>query len=196
MTIISKSIFILIFPLLFVSCEEEEKIMPRPIGQLRVEFPKHEYKQAELGDCPYSFEIPQTSVIRPGMNPDATCHKNLELKKFNATLYISYYTLDTTDVNSLIKESRDKVYEHVVKANSIDEIMLKDSVNKVYGILYDIKGNAATPFQFFLTDSSKNFIRASLMFNSQANYDSLKPMIKYLKVDLENMISTTEWLVD
>jgi len=167
--------------------------MPRPIGQMRVEFPKHEYKQANTENCNYSFEIPQTSELTLGMNPDLACHKNIVFTKFNAILYLSYYSLDTTDVMSLIKEARTKVYDHVVKANSIDEIMLADTSNNIYGILYDIKGNAATPFQFFITDSSRNFIRASLMFNVKTNYDSLKPMIKYLKKDIENLISTTEW---
>ncbi|MCB0477149.1 MAG: hypothetical protein KDC84_03245 [Crocinitomicaceae bacterium] len=190
-----KSIYFLFisFTFLLIACEDEEKVLPRPIGQMRVEFPKHEYKQASITECGYSFEIPVSSEIMNGMNPNATCHKNIVYNDFNAVLYLSYYPLDTTSVNTLIKESRDKVYEHVVKASSIDEEMILDSSHHVYGIFYDIKGNAATPFQFFITDSSKNFIRASLMFNSVANYDSLKPMIEYLKVDVDRMIQTTEW---
>lgn len=189
-----KVYFAIIISFLFLqSCEEEEKVLPRPIGQMRVEFPKHEYKSADLSDCPYNFEIPQRSVLTHGLNQEAYCHKNIVFTDFNAVLYLSYYELDSVDVNNLIKESRDKVYEHVVKASSIDEELLIDTTKNVYGIFYDIKGNAATPFQFFLTDSSNNFIRASLMFNSQANYDSLRPMIQYLKVDIDNMIQTTEW---
>lgn len=185
---------ILSFVFFFLSCEEEEKVLPRPIGQMRVNLPKHEYKQAEIRDCPYSFEVPLNSEVTKGLNEEAPCHKNIVFNNFNAVLYLSYYPLDSVDVNSLIKESRDKVYEHVVKASSIDEEMLIDTSDHVYGIFYDIKGNAATPFQFFITDSSKNFIRAALMFNSQANYDSLKPMINYIKVDLEKMIESTQWL--
>ncbi|MEZ4938925.1 MAG: hypothetical protein R2799_15155 [Crocinitomicaceae bacterium] len=176
-----------------ISCEEEENVLPRPIGQMRVEFPKHEYKQAETSPCPYTFEIPIRAEITEGINPEAPCHKNIVYTDFNAVLYVSYYSLESTNVNNLIKESREKVYEHVVKATSIDEEMISDSSHQVYGIFYDINGNAATPFQFFITDSSKNFIRASLMFNSQANYDSLKPMIEYLKIDLNKMIYSTEW---
>lgn len=183
-------VFILTF---LFSCEEEEKVMPRPIGQMRVEFAKHEYKAAAIHNCPYSFDIPVRSEITEGLNPEAPCHKNIVFTDFNAVLYLSYYPLDTLEVNQLIKESRDKVYEHVVKASSIDELMIADTSKDVFGILYDIKGNAATPFQFFITDSSKNFIRGALMFNSQANYDSLKPMIEYLKVDLDKMIESTHW---
>ena len=191
-----KVYFIFLFGVLFLSCEEEENVLPRPIGQLRVEFSKHEYKSANIDNCPYTFEIPIHSELTSGLNQEAYCHKNIVYTDFNAVLYLSYYRLDSLNVNNLIKESRDKVYEHVVKASSIDEELLIDTVNNVYGIFYDIKGNAATPFQFFLTDSSKNFIRASLMFNSQANYDSLKPMIQYLKVDLDKMIETTEWTMN
>lgn len=186
-------LLIILISTLIMSCQEEEKVMPRPIGQMRVEFPKHEYISAETGNCNYLFEIPQSAEITKGMNPNVPCHKNIIFKDFNAVLYLSYYSLDTNRVLDLIKESRDKVYEHVVKASSIDEIMIKDTSSRVYGILYDIKGNAATPFQFFITDSTNNFIRASLMFNVQTNYDSLKPMMNYLKVDLENMIKTTQW---
>lgn len=194
MELLNKLILWTFSSLFLLSCGGEEKNqLPRPIGQLRVEFPKHEYKSSEIEGCNYTFDIPLKSDLVPGLDPNFECHKNLVFNDFRAVLYISYYQLDTLNVNTLIKEARDKVYEHVVKANSIDEIMLSDTVRDVYGILYDIKGNAATPFQFFLTDSSKNFIRASLMFNTETNYDSLKPMIEYLKVDLEKLISTTEW---
>lgn len=189
----SKLFIIILSAIVLFSCEEEKKIMPRPIGQMRVEFPKHEYQSANPDGCNYKFEIPSSAELSEGLSPEFPCHKNIIFKDFNAVMYLSYYQLDTNNVTELIKESRDKVYEHVVKANSIDEIMLADTSSDVYGILYDIKGNAATPFQFFITDSSNHFIRASLMFNSQANYDSLKPMINYLKVDVENMINTTEW---
>jgi len=51
----------------------------------------------------------------------------------------------------------------------------------------------ATPLQFYLTDSTRNFVRGSLYFNFIPNNDSMRPVINYLKEDVKHIISTFEW---
>ena len=65
---------------------------------------------------------------------------------------------------------------------------------KVYGMAYDIKGSeAASPYQFYLTDSTQHFIRGALYFNFSPNNDSLKPVIDFLQKDVQEMIDSFEW---
>ena len=52
---------------------------------------------------------------------------------------------------------------------------------------------AASPFQFYLTDSVDHFVRGALYFNVVPNNDSLAPVIDYLKDDMRHMIETFEW---
>ncbi len=51
---------------------------------------------------------------------------------------------------------------------------------KRYGLIYKIKGiGTASPFQFFVTDSTNHFLRGALYFNVKPNNDSLAPVIDF-----------------
>jgi gliding motility-associated lipoprotein GldD len=56
-----------------------------------------------------------------------------------------------------------------------------------------MKGNAASPAQFYVTDSVRNFLRGSLYFNHTPNADSIAPAANYVLQDMIHMIETLEW---
>jgi gliding motility-associated lipoprotein GldD len=87
-----------------------------------------------------------------------------------------------------------KVEEHEVKADAIDgslRIIRPDA--RVFGTFFELKGDVASPFQFYLTDSTSRFVSAAVYFNARPNYDSLRPTLEYLKKDLVRMMNTFEW---
>jgi gliding motility-associated lipoprotein GldD len=63
-------------------------------------------------------------------------------------------------------------------------------------LIYEIGGNAASSIQFFLTDSTKHFIRGALYFNVAPNTDSISPVVDFVKKDIYHMIKTFEWKND
>ncbi|HEY1061271.1 MAG TPA: gliding motility lipoprotein GldD, partial [Daejeonella sp.] len=63
----------------------------------------------------------------------------------------------------------------------------------VYGIYYSIDGNTASSVQFFLTDSTKNYLRGALYFNEQPRLDSIQPVLDFVKKDIDQMIKTFKW---
>ena len=63
----------------------------------------------------------------------------------------------------------------------------------MYGILYQIKGNAASQVQFLLTDSVKHFLRGALYFNNRPNKDSIAPVANYITEDIVRLMETAEW---
>ena len=65
--------------------------------------------------------------------------------------------------------------------------------DRVFGTVFELQGDVATPFQFYLTDSTDQFIYAEILFNSRPNYDSLKPSLDYLKKDLDTLLNTFKW---
>jgi gliding motility-associated lipoprotein GldD len=71
-------------------------------------------------------------------------------------------------------------------------VILRDSV-KVYGLIYDIEGNTASSLQFYVTDSTKHFIRGALYFNVRPNIDSVKIVLEFLKKDVLHLIQTLQW---
>jgi gliding motility-associated lipoprotein GldD len=78
-------------------------------------------------------------------------------------------------------------------ATAINDTSFSFPDKKVYGTMFEIEGNAASPFQFYLTDSTKHFVKAEVFFNTRPNYDSIYPVLQYLKTDLYHMIGTLEW---
>ncbi|MCR5455573.1 MAG: hypothetical protein K6F33_11355, partial [Bacteroidales bacterium] len=63
----------------------------------------------------------------------------------------------------------------------------------VYGLLYGIKGNVASPLQFYITDSTRHFLRGSLYFNCSPNKDSLAPSVEFVRQDIERLFETLIW---
>ncbi len=82
---------------------------------------------------------------------------------------------------------------HITRADAINEELIYNTDKRVFGILYDLKGNTATAVQFFVTDSINHFLRGSLYFSSEPNPDSLAPVIDFFRQDIAHMIETLKW---
>jgi gliding motility-associated lipoprotein GldD len=137
-----------------LSCSSDYS--PRQRGYFRIDFPQKSYVAYE-GDCPYSFKYPEFASISEDESRMAQpCWINIDFPRFRGRLHISYMEVDDNLVE-FMEDSRKLAFKHTVKADAIDERMFINHENRVYGVLYDIKGNSASALQFFLTDSSRHF---------------------------------------
>lgn len=166
--------------------------VPKPAGYFRIDLPAKEY--ISLPDkYPYSFEYPSYGVINelPGSNSEPYWI-NIEFRAFKARIHISYKDVSNNLVR-LTEDSHNLSYKHSVKADAIEERVWANDSTHVYGILYDVKGNAASALQFYMTDSTKHYLRGSLYFMSEPNEDSLKPVIDFFREDIIHLIETLSW---
>ena len=180
--------------LFFYACSSEPnyEFYPKPLSGQKIVFPKREYKHyhpANYRDCNYSFDIPYYSAMDTSKG---NCNADLVLPPFNATLFLTYINIDTNLMYN-IEYSRKLAYDHSIKADAIEEAVVKIPENKVYGMQYKIVGNAASQYQFYVTDSVDNFLRGALYFNVKPNYDSLKPSLDYIMTDFEHLIQSIKW---
>ncbi|MDD2380905.1 MAG: gliding motility lipoprotein GldD, partial [Mariniphaga sp.] len=182
-----RHILIVLTVLLFgTSCKE--KVTPKPRGYFRINFSEKNY-QPIPGHFPYQFDIPDYSHIVPDQqNPDHPWWINLEIPNNKAEIHLSYFTLHSTTTGSnrkllaeLMEETRELAYKHSIKANAIQEQVFVNPGHHVYGTVYRISGNAASPMQFFLTDSTNHFLRGALYIRATPDIDSLKPVIDFLE---------------
>lgn len=162
---------------------------PKPRGYFRIDFPGKNYKRYE-SNYPYSFEYPE--YARVNIFNDDSCWINVDYPDFNAKLHITYHDI-FKDPEGYFEDAHTLAYKHTVKAEAIDENVFHNAEKKVYGVLYDIKGNTASSVNFFVTDSVKHFFRGALYFNTNPNKDSLSPVISFLKTDIIRMIESFEW---
>lgn len=185
----NKGLFLIVL-VFFISCGSDELLIPRPLANLRVEFPDRNYTVLDI-DCAYQIELASyMTAVSP--DQDNLCHQDISLGQFNGTLHLSYVPVDNNLIG-LIGYSIDKVREHQVKASAIQDSMIYLPEQKVYGTFYEFYGNAATPFQFHFTDSAKHFIRGTVYFNATPNFDSIYPVLQYIKTDLIHLIGSNKW---
>ncbi len=176
-----------------------EVAVPKPRGHFRIDMPRHSYirfdgLETKLDNLPVSFEYPAFGKL--SFNEEFENEKgwfNIDFPVYKASLYLTYM-----DINRDFDEMMEQTYKmnvknHIAKADAIGEKYFNDDKNKVYGILYDLKGNTATAVQFYMTDSIKHFLRGSLYFSSAPDADSLEPVIGYFREDIVHLIETLRW---
>jgi gliding motility-associated lipoprotein GldD len=176
---------------LFLSgCKED--YTPKPRGYFRIDFPRKNY-QVLKGSYPYCFEYPVYSKITPDMDPFSEPYWiDVDIPGNKAKFHLSYKSVKG-NLSKLTEDSRELAYKHSIKAISIDEKLFINPASKVYGTVYYIKGNTASPMQFYMTDSTTHFLRGSLYISEIPNYDSLLPVIAFLEADMVHLIETLNW---
>ena len=94
--------------------------------------------------------------------------------------------------DKLVDDAFKLTYKHSTKATGIKDSLMR-TPNGITGIFFKVGGNAATARQFFVTDSTKHFLRGALYFDSTPNADSLGVVNDFLEVDMKHLINTLRW---
>lgn len=183
-----------IFSLMMLSCNSEYTIKPK--GYYRIDFPKHEYKLFEQPGYPYTFEYPvYASVVRDSTmfsDNDTPFWINIDFPNFGGKIYISYKQVGNTDISKLVNDAFTMTYKHSTKASEINDSMMR-TANGISGVWFNVGGNAATAKQFFVTDSTRHFLRGALYFDTTPNEDSLRIVNDFLQADMKHLINTLKW---
>lgn len=174
-----------------LSCDNN--YMPRPRGYFRIDMPEKNYIEFDT-TFPYSFYYPAyTKIIPDKYSKNQPYWINIEYPDFKGSIHISYKKIDN-NLNDYLEDTRTLVMKHIPKASSIGEKNIINKTRHVYGKIYNIEGSAAaSTCQFYLTDSTDNFLRAALYFNVKPNNDSLQPIIDFIKKDIDYFIETFKW---
>lgn len=176
--------------LLFAGCGND--YMPKPDGFLRIDLPVKDYQTFD-SIYPYTFEYPTYAKLVAVNNPSQPFWLNIEIPRFKATVYLSYKAINH-NLNTYIEDTRTYAMKHIPKATSIDALEISTPEHNVYGLMYEINGSeAASPCQFYFTDSTNHFLRGALYFNTTPNNDSLAPVIEFIMKDIEHLSKTLTW---
>lgn len=186
----SSILVLLITALVVAACTKVT--MPRPYAYFRIDLPEPSYHPVEQDTVlPISFEVSDYAEISTYRQHDDWI--NVDYPQWNARIHCSYMHINRDTFAIASEESRDLAYKHTMKANAIYENRYENDTNKVYGILYEITGNAASPIQFYMSDSCKHFLRGSLYFNNLPNSDSVAPVCEFILNDMLHLVETLRW---
>lgn len=181
----TRILFLILFVASFCGCKKD--VLPKPSGQLRLDYNIANYIKFHK-NCPFTFDLNDQAILKEKGN----CNFEINYPKMKATIYLNYKPV-RNNINSLLKDAQRLTYEHVIKADDIVEQPFLNSNSKVYGMFYDVNGNAATNAQFYATDSTKHFVDCSVYFYAKPNFDSIMPAVSYLKNDMKTLMESLRW---
>jgi gliding motility-associated lipoprotein GldD len=176
----------------FTGCERE--YLPKPLGYNRLELPEPAYRS--LPDTlPYSFEYSKHASL---LRDTSVIHERYWIEIYypniKSNIHITYKPLHGS--NKLLKEFMDDAYtltaKHQIKAYAINEVITVTPSGKT-AVIAELEGEVPSQFQFTVTDSTRNFLRGALYFNTKVQNDSLAPAIEYMKRDMMHIINTLKW---
>lgn len=168
-------------------------------GYFRIHLPEKTYAPFDRPGYPYTFEYPAYAEV----TKDSTFFDdmagdwwiNIDFPQFNGRIYISYKAIGggRNEYDSLVNDAFKMAYtKHTDISTGIGERRIQ-TPSGVGGIYFSLGGNTATANQFFLTDTSRHFLRGALYFDATPNEDSLSIVNDFLKQDLEHLINTLRW---
>ena len=186
-------IAVVIIGILLASCGEEQRPLPKPKGYFRIDLPEKDYVKVDTLQR-YAFEAPGYALLtNDPFAPEEKNWVNVEMPLFKASIHLTHKDVKD-NLGEYLEDVHTMLTKHLQKANGMNDSLIVNPDRKVYGMLIEMDGKGvATPLQFYLTDSTANFVRGALYFNFVPNNDSMQPVIESIRQDIDKMIGTFEW---
>ena len=192
-----RKVFSYFFLLFLVSCNSDYTVGKKR-GYFKIDFPEKKYREFDQPGYPYSFEYPvYSSIVRDTTffetSPENPWWINIDFPQFAARVYMSYKEIGKNKFDSLVNDAFKLSYkQHTYKASAIEDSAMV-TPNNLHGMYFTLAGNTATANQFFLTDSTRHFLRGALYFAATPNEDSISIVNDFLKKDIFHLINTLKW---
>lgn len=167
-------------------------------GYFHIDFPEKKYVLFDKPGYPYTFEYPVYAEVLKDTTffddrPENDWWVNIDIPRFAGRIYISYKEVAKNNFDSLVNDGFKMAYkQHTDISTGINDSLIQ-TPNGIEGIYFSLSGNTATANQFFLTDSTRHFLRGALYFNAAPNEDSLSIVNDFLKMDVLHLINTLKW---
>ncbi len=183
--------------LVFIMFSCKENTTPKPNAYLRLSYPNPIYKTKQA-NVPFTFDINtfsdslQVAKIRGDKESMAL---NIVYPKLKGTIYLTYKPIKNNPetLRKYLLDAQNFTQEHTRIADDIGGYPYINPKRKVYGMFYEVGGNAASQSQFYVTDSINHFLTGSLYFYAKPNSDSILPAAHYLKNDIQKLMETITW---
>ncbi|MCF0210152.1 MAG: hypothetical protein HUK18_02370 [Bacteroidales bacterium] len=180
---------------LFASCEQAPQ-MPKPPTYLRLDVKPASYTKFQQQDMPFEFDIPKDAKIISMESKDRNMSWfNISFEEFKFDINVSCLRLvSDTMLQYAVNDCYTFLNRHEKLSAGIVQQDYRNEEKKVYGTTFEIAGrDVVSPYQFYLTDSSRYFVRFALNNRELPNNDSISPIIERLKKDMQKMIESFVW---
>lgn len=180
----NRLLFLFGFVMMFLGCKED--VLPKPKAQLRLEYPEANRQKLETDH--FEFQYNTLARVKDRNKTSLT----LDYPTLKGSVFLTYKAVDN-NIEKLLADAQKLSYEHVVKADNIIPQPFVNEEDRVFGMFYEVSGDAASQAQFYATDSIHNFVTGSLYFYTKPNYDSIYPAAVYLQNDIRRIMESLRW---
>jgi len=176
--------------LALTGCRDEP--VPKPHGYFRIDLPERTFRPWQEPEV-MSAEVPEYSTMRETRRSEGSRWYDLSFPAQRATVHLTWSPV-SDQLDQMIEDAHTFKDKHgAVAARIRSSRVLRDS-SRVFGTLFEVDGDAASPMVFYLTDSTANFLYGALYFNSRPNADSLAPVTERIRADIRHLAETLEWM--
>ena len=178
--------------LLSTSCSEDYS--PKPKGYNRIDLPLHEYQKL-IENHPYTFEYSKSAIIQPHKSAGSEPHWiDIVYPDLHASVEITYKAINKKQklLDEFLDDSHKLTSKHNIKATAIDQ-SISITPKGYTAMIFELSGEVPSQFQFYVTDSTNNFLRGALYFPTATQNDSLAPIIEYVKYDMMHLINSLKF---
>ncbi len=193
-SVIKYVLFVSLLAMAACGGQKSVDFVPKPKGYPRIDLPAHAY-QTLAPVHPYQFEYSKLARILPDTFARAEPHWIfVNYPKFNASIQLTYKPVlnDPNRLKGMLEDSYKLAGKHKIKAYSIQEKVTR-LPSGIWANVIELRGEVPSQMQFITTDTTTNFLRGALYFNTATDNDSLAPVIDYIKKDMLHMLQTLKW---
>ncbi len=185
------ALFFLLIIVILSSCKRDYQ--PKPLGYNRLVLPDPAYRLSP-DTLPYQFEYSKYAKFLKDTSWVSDKHwVEIYYPAMKANIHITYKRIKNLDqLKSFFNDAFVLTAKHQIKANAIDEIVVKTPSGKTATVA-ELNGEVPSQFQFTITDSTRHFVRGAVYFYAKVSNDSLAPAIEYMKKDAMHLINTLNW---
>lgn len=173
----------------FTSCSEPP--VPKPNGFFRIDLPELGFLEVPT-PCGIRFETPVYSKIALKQEREDACFLDVVYPEFKAKVHLTHKPVQD-NLRILVNDAQTFKSTHEAKANRIKAHRILRDSSRVFGNMYAVDGDVASPMVFYLTDSTDNFLYGALYFSVPPNGDSLAPVTERLREDILQLGATLQW---
>lgn len=186
--IISCVLVLLVF---LVSCGSGS-FVPKPRGLNHIELPAHEYQKLSVDSLFYDFEYSKYAKVVP--NNSVKVGQVIDYTDLDAKVWLTYFPINgqIDSLESYIFTSYKLLQKHNVKAYAIINDTIQTTSGKAATVFY-LEGEVPSMYQFYLHDSTSNFIRGAMYFETATKNDSLQPIYEFVRDDINHLFQSLEW---
>ena len=179
--------------LLLALCVACTEYTPKPRGYFRIEPETPHYQLFSPDNLPCSFNVSQLVTVELPDKEQPVGWVNLFYPTLNVKIYCSYLPVTPATLKKAEDECRMFVSRQTKQVEAVREQAYSNPDERVYGSLFFLDDESASPIQFLLTDSAAHFFRGALYYDCIPNADSLAPVTQYLKQDIIELIQSFSW---